>query len=185
MNALQAGFTATKDHLLAAVWKRVFAFVKDNGMDGSALLDALQKLDWMILYWNPNPRENARWDSEDGTRKSRGWHAERHKQVTTKGSYYSNTVNDRETLVGFGSQSPAALRHVPFFIGVAHTGYHVFPGFRGDVIEAHSMRALDSIDNLEKSPFNPLAKGGGPRWTATEKYRSGIIGVPPAKATKA
>ena len=58
-------------------------------------------------------------------------------------------------------------------------GKHVFPGFVGDVIEAHSTRQLDSIDNLEQNPFNPLAKGGAPRWTQTDRYRSGIVGILP------
>jgi hypothetical protein len=33
-------------------------------------------------------------------------------------------------------------------------------------------------DNIEVSAFNPLATGGGPRWTRSEKYRSGLIAVP-------
>jgi len=82
-------------------------------------------------------------------------------------------------VVGFDDRVPREFLDVPFFVGVAHTGYHVFPGYKGDVIEAHSTRRLDSVDNLEKSPFNPLATGGGPRWTATEWYRSGLVGLPP------
>jgi hypothetical protein len=37
---------------------------------------------------------------------------------------------------------------------------------------------MDSIENIEFSKFNPLASGGGPRWTASLKYRSGLICVP-------
>ena len=88
-------------------------------------------------------------------------------------------MDDKSLLVGFGTTVPAEFRNVPFFVGVAHTGYHVFPGFAGDIIEAHSTRRLDSIDNLERSAFNPLKAGGGPRWTTTEKYRSGLVGIPP------
>ena len=33
-------------------------------------------------------------------------------------------------------------------------------------------------DNIEVAPFNPLAQGGAPRWTRSEKYRSGLIAVP-------
>jgi hypothetical protein len=94
-------------------------------------------------------------------------------------TYYFNKVDDKTLLVNFGTSVPSQFRSVPFFVGIAHTGYHVFPGFTGNVIEAHSTRLLSSVDNLEKSPFNPLANGGGPRWTATEKYRSGLVGVPP------
>jgi hypothetical protein len=63
-------------------------------------------------------------------------------------------------------------------VGIAHAGYHVFPGRKGDVIEAHSMRNIAARDNIEFSEFNPLATGGGPRWTNSEKYRSGLIVVP-------
>ena len=67
---------------------------------------------------------------------------------------------------------------MPFFVGIAHAGYHVFPGRRGDVVEAHSMREMIAKDNIEVAPFNPLAQGGAPRWTRSEKYRSGLIAVP-------
>jgi hypothetical protein len=42
------------------------------------------------------------------------------------------------------------------------------------------MRKLNAADNLEVSAFNPLAPNGGPRWTRSEKYRSGTVVVPPA-----
>lgn len=96
-----------------------------------------------------------------------------------KNAYYFNKVDDKTTLVGFGTKAPEAIRRADFFVGIAHTGYHVFPGFRGEVIEAHSARELKSIDNLQKGPFNPLDQGGAPRWTSTEKYRSGIMCLPP------
>ena len=40
------------------------------------------------------------------------------------------------------------------------------------------MREMIARDNIEVSQFNPLATGGGPRWTASERYRSGVIAVP-------
>jgi len=179
LDALNAGFRAPGDPNLVNAWTKIYQFARANDLDGCAVLHALQKLGWKIAYWNPSPKDNARWDQEDGTRASRGWHAYRYSTVMNRGTYYYNKVDDRTLLVGFGTQVPAAFRDVPFFVGVAHTGYHVFPGFTGDIIEAHSTRKLSSIDNLEKSPFNPLANGGGPRWTATERYRSGLIGIPP------
>lgn len=92
--------------------------------------------------------------------------------------YYESKVDNASRLVNFATTPPAAFKNVPLFIGIAHAGYHVFPGRRGDVIEAHSMRNLDARDNLEVAPFNPLAAGGAPRWTRSEKYRSGLIAVP-------
>lgn len=90
-------------------------------------------------------------------------------------------VDDKTMLVNYGTSVPSAFTRIPFFVGTAHGGYHVFPGFFGKIIEAHSMRALTSKENLEISKFNPLDQdnGGGPRWTKFEHYRSGVIAVPP------
>lgn len=179
LESLGAGFRAPGDPHLVQAWDKIVRFARANALDGCSVLHALQKLGWKIHYWNPSPQDNERWDREDGNRLSRGWHAYRYLTVNRSSTYYFNKVDDKTLLVGFNTQVPAAFRRVPYFVGIAHTGYHVFPGFTGDVIEAHSTRKLKSIDNLEKSPFNPLANGGGPRWTSSEKYRSGLIGVPP------
>ncbi len=180
LNSLAAGFRAPGDAALERAWKKAYDYTRLNDVDGSALLDALQKLGWKICYWNPAPQNNEKWDREDGERKSKGSHAWRYYTVTNRGTYYHNKVDDPTWLVGFGTRVPSDFKSVPYFAGVAHAGYHVFPGFQGQVIEAHSTRKLTSIDNLEENPFNPLASGGAPRWTSTEKYRSGLIGIPPA-----
>ncbi len=179
MNALAAGFRSPKDPALERAWQKIATYARANDLDGSAVLDALQKLGWRIAYWNPSPQDNAKWDQQDGNRKSKGWHAYRYSTVMNKGTYYFNRVDDKTLLVGFGTTVPAEFRRQTFFVGVAHTGYHVFPGFVGEVIEAHSTRPLASISNLEKSPFNPLATGGAPRWTPSEQYRSGLVALPP------
>jgi hypothetical protein len=90
-------------------------------------------------------------------------------------------VDDKTLLVNFQTTVPAAFKAVPFFVGTAHAGYHVFPGFAGNIIEAHSTRPLASQQNLQVSAFNPLDQdhGGGPRWTNIEHYRTGVIAVPP------
>ena len=174
LNALAAGFRAPGDANLESALQKIQRFARANDLDGSAVLHALQKLGWKICFWNPTPRDNARWDAEEANWASKGWHAYRYSTVMNRGTYYYNRVDDKSLLVGFGTQVPSAFKSAPFFIGVAHTGYHVFPGFQGTVIEAHSTRALSSVNNLETSPFNPLGPGGGPRWTPREKYRSGL-----------
>jgi len=179
LNALVAGFRAPGDANLESALAKVQQFARANDLDGCSVIHALQKLDWRVHFWNPAPQQNARWDEEEKNWRSKGWHAYRYSTVNNRGNYYFNTVDDKTLLVGFGTQVPAAFRSAPFFIGTAHTGYHVFPGFEGNIIEAHSTRALTSVNNLEKSQFNPLASGGGPRWTPTEKYRSGLIATPP------
>lgn len=179
LNGLGAGVDAANDPVLSGAWEKIRTFTRANSQDGSALIHALQKLGWRVHYWNPAPQNNAAWDAEERNWPSKGWHSWRYQTVMTRGTYYFNTVDDRSLLVGFGTNVPGEFRRADFFLGVAHTGYHVFLGFDGEVIEAHSTRALSSVDNLERSPFNPLGRGGAPRWTPREKYRSGLVATPP------
>ena len=199
---LSGAFAATGDAEMVAVWKRIDLDLRSNGVDGSNLINALQKLGWKIIYWNPDPSKNQIWDREDpinapGNRvvswntgvKNRdgqfvynsawGMHASRYQSIQRNSTYYKSKVDDRQTLVGFDTTLPESFTRAPLFIGVAHSGYHVFPGIFGEVIEAHSMRQIDSLSNLERAPFNPLATGGAPRWTKSERYRSGLVAVPP------
>jgi hypothetical protein len=201
MDCLGEAFASTKDPVSIATWAKIDKFVNDNGVEGEFLVESLQNLGWKILYWNPDPSKNLIWDKEDPTliagkpvkwdsgvkndagqfvySSSWGQHEEFYRVVMKFGKYYTTPVDDAELLVGFKTTPPQQFLNIPFFVGVAHAGYHVFPGFYGQVIEAHSARRLDSIDNMQTSPFNPLAAGGGPRWTPVEKYRSGMMAVPP------
>jgi len=186
MQCLKQGFAAAG---LSTIWDKIHAVLKvDNAFLGTDLQLMLQQLGWKIYYWNPNPSKNDAWDEDDQRlsppKAGKAWnpvwggHALRYKSVIDRRVYYETKVDNASALVNFGTAPPAAFKNVPIFIGIAHAGYHVFPGRRGDVIEAHSMRNLDARDNLEVAPFNPLASGGAPRWTRTEKYRSGLIAVP-------
>lgn len=164
-------------------WRTVRRFTVLNGVGGTALQFALQRLGWKVFYWNPASKETlierARaWDREEKNWGSKGYHEYRYYNVTRKGRYWYNPVDDHNALVGFEKTPPARLIGVPFWIGIANTGYHVFPGTAQEVVEAHSTRSITSVDNLEFSSFNPLA-GEGPRWTRSEKYRSGLIAIPP------
>ena len=80
-----------------------------------------------------------------------------------------------EELVNFNDNEPSYLKNIPFFIGTAHMGYHVFPGSFGVVVEAHSTRAITDSKTIESAPFNPLEENGAP----SGRYRSGMISVPP------
>lgn len=191
MTCLEKGFAAAGQQ---STWNKIYAQLKvENKFYGTDLQVMLRGLGWKIVYWNPDPRQNAAWDAEDQAlnplKPGKTWnpvwggHAYNYAQVTRKSIYsgYSIPVDDAQTLVGYGTKLPESFKQIPFFVGTAHSGYHVFPGFFGTVIEAHSMRELNSFDNLETAPFNPLAPGGGPRWTRIEKYRSGIVAVPPKR----
>jgi len=167
------------------LWARIDAFNQQNGNIGPAVLIGLQALGWKLVYWNPDPSQNAKWDAADKARNPTnsshvwGYHQARYESVMgPKRKYYEYSVDDRTTLNGFGKKVPASFLAAPFFVGFAHTGYHVFVGQRGQVIEAHSVRSLFSKDNVENNPFNPLG-GGAPMRTNTEVYLSGLIAVPP------
>jgi hypothetical protein len=186
MQACEHGFNATG---MSSTWKKINNQLKiDQKFYGTDLQIMLQQLGWKIYYWNPDPTKNAEWDADDQAtnplKPGRKWmpvwggHALRYASVKNKSIYYDATVDNSTTLVGFKKTQPASFKRVPFFVGIAHAGYHVFPGRKGDVIEAHSMRNIAARDNIEFAPFNPLATGGAPRWTRSEKYRSGLIAVP-------
>ena len=184
-------------------WAKIHEWVGRKGDDGSPLFygtdlqKALVDLGWKSLYWNPDLSMNAEWDQleaelnpvKDGKKWNPIWggHAYRWSLVKRKQDYYGIPVQDITTLVNFGVKTPEEFKKVPFYVGTAHAGYHVFPGFKGQVIEAHSMRELNSHSNLEVGAFNPLfqevngvANGNGaPKWTRIEHYRSGMIVVPP------
>jgi hypothetical protein len=186
MQAIERGFNATG---MTSTWKKINTQLKvDQKFYGTDLQIMLQQLGWKLYYWNPDPTQNAKWDADDQAinplKPGRKWmpvwggHALRYASAKNKGTYYDAKVDNVTTLVGFGKVQPASFKNVPIFVGIAHAGYHVFPGRSGDVIEAHSMRDMTAKDNIEISQFNPLATGGGPRWTRSEKYRSGVIAVP-------
>lgn len=198
---LYAGFKAAG---MTDTWKKVDTDVVKHDVSGTQMQKALADLGWMILFWNPDPSRNAEFDADDrkanplpttpdpATGKIKKWQgswgdaAYSYSYVMKHDAYPLGgekpvPVDDKTLLVGFGTTPPAKFKALPFFVGTAHAGYHVFPGFYGRIIEAHSVRALTGFDNLQVSSFNPLdqAHGGGPVWTNSEHYKSGIIAVPP------
>ncbi len=178
MRCLSQGFIAVKKEKL---WKRIEAHLKLNAVDGTALQYSLRKLGWKTLYWNPQISMNEEWDRQEKLRnpenrqRSWGWHAYRWATIQKMGMYYDNAVDDKSTLVNFKTTQPLALKNLPFFLGTAHTGYHVFPGRNGQVIESHSLRNITDITTIESSEFNPLKPNGGPQGT----MYSGLMSVPP------
>jgi hypothetical protein len=163
------------------IWAKLRAFTMANDVEGGALQEGLQNLGWTLMFWNPNTSLNAWFDQDEQRRNPDnkdyiwGKHVYNWNAVQTSRKYLYNRVDDITSLVNFGEQVPHVLRNIPFFVGVAHMGYHVFPGTFGRVIEGHSTRNLSDYQTIESSPFNPLVDGGGPRGF----YRSGLIAVPP------
>lgn len=182
LNCLKTAFLNTNQ---SKQWEKIRQYVVvENDSRGTVLQKALRHLGWKVYYWNPSPvseiYENMkRWDEEEKNWQSKGHHTYRYNSVMNKGTYWYNKVDNKTDLVGFDQDQPELLKQTPFWVGTAHTGYHVFPGTFSEVVEAHSTRHITSVDNLEFSVFSPLVKGGGPKWTKTEKYRSGLIAIPP------
>jgi len=175
MKCLERGFKAAGQD---AIWAKVKSMTKANDLDGTSLQEALRNLGWSVLYWNPDVSQNKTWDAQEQATQPKafwGWHEARWQSVKNKGVYYWNVVDDDASLVNFGVNPPAAFKKIPFFVGTAHTGYHVFPGAYGQVVEGHSTRAITDPETVETSPFNPIHDGGGPRGL----YKSGLIAIPP------
>ncbi len=185
MKCLKQGFSSIG---LPTTWEKIETVLGKDKL-GTVLQKNLIALGWKSYYWNPDPSMNDTWDIEDRTltplKPGKEWmpvwggHAVRYGHAL-KGFYYERSllVHDAVSLVGYKDVQPAFFKQIPFFVGIAHAGYHVFPGRNGEVIEAHSKRDLNALDNLEYSEFNPLKVGGGPRWTDTELYRSGVLVTP-------
>jgi hypothetical protein len=178
MRCLSEGFAAVGK---ADLWLRLEMHLRLNAVDGSALQYSLRKLGWKTVYWNPHLAMNETWDLQEQQRNPRnlsrswGWHAYRWLTIQKKGMYYDNPVDDTTTLVNFGTRPPKKFKSIPFFLGTAHTGYHVFPGREGRVIESHSLRQITDATTIENSEFNPLKESGGPQG----KMYSGLISLPP------
>jgi len=184
LKCLGRGFEAADQ---ADIWKRIREFTMANYVSGGALQEGLQNLGWTLYYWNPDVTQNAKWDAEEMKRtpdnKDKIWgkHVWNWDMVRSRGRYLYNRVDNISAMVNFGHQVPPIVKSVPFFVGVAHMGYHVFPGSYGQIIEGHSTRQLNDRQTLETSPFNPLSVGGGPRGF----YNSGLIAIPPGYANPA
>lgn len=179
MKCYQKAFEATGQ---GAVWLRLNSYMGKNDYDGSAMIEALRSLGWYVMFWNPDPSKNEAWDRDERARTSSnngswGYHAYRYATVTKQKKYYKNNIDDAHTMVGFDDRPPASFRRARLFLGVAHTGYHVFAGFKGYVIEGHSTRDIRDFSTLEVGDFNPLANGGAPHGL----YRSGLVAVPPGE----
>jgi len=179
LKCLKRGFDNAGE---SEVWNRLRAFVRNNGVQGDALQFALQELGWKLVYWNPATDRAQAWDASErrsypGNPKGIwGKHALMLNQVMNEGRYYTNRMDDVRSMINFGTSTPSFIKETPYFVGIAHMGYHVFAGSYGQIVEAHSTRAITDPLAVETSAFNPLVKGGGPRGGP---YKSGVVAVPP------
>lgn len=176
------------------IWARLRQFTRENGVTGNSLQYGLQLLGWKIVYWNPDPRLNAKWDADEqktyptNPKYIWGKHAFNYKKVMEQGTYGGLQVDDVTSAVGFGTGVPRIVKNVPFYVGIGHMGYHVFPAMGNRVVEAHSMRDVTDPLEIQAELFSPLSPGegpqGGPRSVLpgghkSDTYRSGILAIPP------
>lgn len=179
LKCLERGFKITNQE---EAYKKLKKFIVANNVDGTALQYGLSKLGWKTLYWNPDPSKNRTWDLQEkiydpfNLKHIRGFHEDNYVEVKRNKRYYMNNVDDVTSLVGFENSEPAMLKSIPFFVGTAHMGYHVFSGAYGVVVEGHASRAITDESTIESAPFNPMDSNGAPKG----RYRSGMISIPPA-----
>jgi len=169
------------------LWEKIKVFTKKNGQRGTALIHGLEKIGWNISYWNADPSKNGKWDFEENFggifagRAYRGQHRAMYNSVMKRNIYYTNTVHDKTSLVGFKRKIPKKVTDAPFFVGMSHIGFHVFAGghvtyaggknARGILFEGHSSRKITDPDTIEMRKFDPI------KW----KYKSGLMAFPPKK----
>jgi hypothetical protein len=163
-------------------WNKIAKYTRDYGQTGLSMQHALQQLGWTSVYWNADTTRNDEWDAKDKKKypdnKRNYWGQHKYTyeiNVLRNRRYYFNKVDNFTFLADFEKNPPAKLKDIPFFLGVANLGYHVFLGSAGKVVEGHSTRSITDYQTIETSQFNPRAGGGGPRGN----YFSGLIVVPP------
>lgn len=191
LSCLEQGFHAAGQE---AHWQKIADFTALNNKTGTSLQFALQRLGWKVLYWNPDTTKARDWDEEEKARDKKiregnepenqfyfyGFHEVRLASVRKSMMYLYNPVDDATTLIDYQRTIPEKFRRVPFFVGTVHSGFHVFPGTFGHVIEAHNKSRPTNRRTIEDGAFDTLhPREPHPNGGAYGRYRSGLIAVPP------
>lgn len=177
---------------LGKQWDKIDAIVRENSGQGTYLLNELRKDGWKIIFWSPdakNPTTRVASASKDADHHQWAYAMARDNKgympgVLSYGKVFEGVPVDylalnyrptdpRITLRNIKAEE--ILRKIPFFVGVANGGYHVFMGSDGMVIESHSTRNPSDQTNIEIRPLNQFGLLRG------ESYLSGIIAVPPGE----
>jgi hypothetical protein len=153
-------------------WKQIRTAVEAGSKKerdrGTVLLEQLQRDGWMGLYFNPDVKNP---DAED--KRHVKIHRESASHISKHAEYYGlkifdALVNYRPTF-GTPRVTPEieCLRRVPFFVGIARAGDHVFVGRNGVVSELHWAEGPKTRDIMEETPLERFA------------WSSGTLVVPP------
>lgn len=149
------------------IWQGIARTTRAAQLRGTVLVDALVRTaGWTGIYWNPDTRNPA--DRQDEHPYSYG-------VARRQSTYYRIPV--RDFVVNYSPTAGGStaldlsghkkLEQVPFWIGCARGGRHVFCGTRGLVSEFHWNAGPSNPKAIENVPL----RGYG--------WLSGIICVPP------
>ncbi len=171
-------------------FKEIDKVIYGNSGQGTYLINELKKDGWKTIYWNPDkrdPTERVVKPSISNDHHIWTWAMLRdgHKymqDVMSYGKVFPGIAVDFMAL-DFRPTNPKKtklnevafkkLQELPFFVGVANGGYHVYMGSHGMIIESHSTRNPTDATNIELRPFNQFGM------LKNEGYLSGVIAVPP------
>ena len=143
----------------SATWSQIAQVTRRNQLKGTFLIRELIAKRWTGIYWNPDVTDTS--DSE---------HSYSAHIARTKKTYYDLAVSDM--IVDY-RRSPVnmtgidRLEKVPFWIGCARGGMHVFCGTGANVSEFHWDAPATDPNAMELVALKDYA------------WMSGIIAVPP------
>lgn len=158
--------------------EQIDRIVASSGDSPVVLIMELQKDGWHSIYWNPDVNTPAETDQGKKSLHERSW------QEASRGEYMNGKIKVDYSLINYRPShrsktkktisSLRKLKRVPFWIGMANYGKHVFAGYHGNLSEAYSMEMPTSPRLIMNSEFA--------NWSGhykSEKLLSGIIMVPP------
>jgi len=140
-------------------WNQIASVARRNRLKGTVLIGELIKRNWTGIYWNPDVTDTS--DSE---------HSYSAYVAKKQGTYYKLKVSDMvvdyrrnpKNMTGINK-----LDKVPFWVGCARGGQHVFCGTGANVSEFHWDYPATNPKAMEQVPLKDYA------------WMSGIIAVPP------
>lgn len=158
--------------------EQIDRIVESSGSAAHILIMELQKDGWHSIYWNPDVNAPAEPNESKKSLHERSW------QEANRGEYMNGKIKVDYSLVNYrpsprsktkkNTSSLTKLKRVPFWIGMANYGKHMFVGYHGHLSEAYSMEMPTSSRLIVDSEFA--------NWSGnyrSEKLLSGIIMVPP------
>ncbi|MGH1342755.1 MAG: hypothetical protein ACRBN8_14435 [Nannocystales bacterium] len=142
-----------------AVWNQIATVTRRNQLKGTFLIRELIAKGWTGIYWNPDVTDTS--DSE---------HSYSAHIARTKKTYYKLAVSDM--VVDYRRKPPNMtgidkLDKVPFWVGCARGGRHVFCGTGANVSEFHW-----DYDATQPNAMELVA-------LKEYEWMSGILAVPP------